>query len=156
MKRRNPRMKIANEKNSINQNLFHDWINNREITFSDTINSNIDGYISISINQDSLHDWIINCEIIFSDTINQNIDNYVSISINQISFHGWINNRGIIFFDPTSHSELVNQKNAVIFDFQNDVEKSILNHFRNTVFWYENWKKKNSTNEIEIKYFMRK
>ena len=55
MKKRKPKMKIANEKNSINQNLFHDWIINREIIFPDTINSNIDDYTSISINQSSLH-----------------------------------------------------------------------------------------------------
>ena len=58
MKKRKSKMKIANEKNSINQNSFHDWIISREIIFPDPINSDIEGYISISINKGSLHGWI--------------------------------------------------------------------------------------------------
>ena len=156
MKRRKPKMKIANKKNPINQNSFHGWINNREVIFSDPINSDIDDYISISINKGSLHDWINSRGVIFFDTINQNIDDYVPISINQISLHDWINSRGVTFSDSANQLELVNQENVAILDLQNDVEKSIMDHFRDTVSWYEDWEKKkqNSTIEIQIRYFM--
>ena len=141
---------------SINKNSFHDWINSREVTFPDTISQDIVDYISISINQVSLHGWISSREVIIFEEISSNSENCLFESINKVSFHDWINNREIIFFDPVNHSELINQKDAAIFAFQNDVEESILNHFRDTVFWYEDWKKKkkNATIEIKIKYLM--
>ena len=165
MKKKKSKMKIANEKNSTNQNSLHDWINSRGIIFPNpinpnidnhiptstnkdsfhgwtTINQNIDDYIPTSANQVSLHDWTISRKIIISETVNLNLEDCLPGSINRVSFHDWIINRGVTFLDPISHSELVNQKDVAILDLQNDVEKSILNHFRNTIFWHKNRKKK--------------
>ena len=94
MKRKKSKMKIANEKNPINQNSFHDWINNREVTFPDTISQNIDGYVSISANQVSFHGWISNREIIIFEEINPNLENCLFGSINRVSSHDWISSRG--------------------------------------------------------------